>query len=214
MKTRSTNIKRNGGFTLLEVMMASSALMVVLGMMYGAAIAMAKSARTEDSVAMLNAEARSGMQAIVRSLRQSQDTTIETEANGVFAALGNAAVTNVRFTRATDLDGNGNALDEDFDLETEGPFRIVTDANDANGDGLTTTQLVRLDAAGTVVEILANHVSAAVVTGDIYSAPQGGVLFQDIGGGSIQVTLILRHRADVQLPMMVVRLDEVVSPRN
>lgn len=214
MKKRETKLKRNGGFTLVEVTMATSAMMVVLGMMYGAALAMARSARTEDSVVMLNAEARTAMQSIVRNLRQAQATTITTEAGGVFAALGAGAVTNVQFARVTDLDGNGNALDIDLDLETDGPFRIVTDTNDANGDGLTTTQLVRLDAAGTVVEVVANHLSPAVVTADIYSAPQGGILFQDIGGGSIQVTLILRHRADVELPMMVVRLDEVVTPRN
>lgn len=204
----------NGGFTLLELMMATSASMVVLAMMYGAAMMMARSARTSDSVVMLNAEARTAMQSIVRSLRQAPATTIESEANGAFAALGNAAVTNVRFERVADVDGNGNALDEDMNVETDGPFRIVADTNDRNGDGLTTTQLVRLDAANAVVEVLANHLSPAIVTADVYSAPQGGVLFQDIGGGRLQVTLILRHRADVQLPMMVVRLDEVVSPRN
>jgi len=214
MKKRDANMKRNDGFTLVEVTMATSAMMVVLAMMYGAALAMARSARTEDSVVMLNAEARTAMQSIVRSLRQAQATTLTTEAGGVFSALGAGAVTNVQFARVTDLDGNGNALDIDLDLETDGPFRIVADTNDANGDGLTTTQLVRLDAAGTVVEVIANHLSPAVVTADLYSAPQGGILFQDIGGGSIQVTLILRHVADVELPMMVVRLDEVVTPRN
>ncbi len=206
--------QKSGGFTLLETMMATSASMVVLAMMYGAAMMMARSARTSDSVVMLNAEARTAMQSIVRNLRQAPASTIETGANGAFAALGGNAVTNVRFERVTDVDGNGNALDEDLEVETDGPFRIMADANDLNGDGLTTAQLVRVDAANTVVEVLANHLSPAIVTADVYSAPQGGVLFQDIGGGRIQVTLILRHRADVQLPMMVVRLDEVVTPRN
>jgi len=70
-------------------------------------------------------------------------------------------------------------------VETVGPFRFVVDTTDANGDGLTTTQLVRLDAANQVVEVVANHISPVVVTGDYYDASQGGILFQNIGG-SIQ----------------------------
>jgi hypothetical protein len=154
------------------------------------------------------------MSTIVRNLRQADDATILTNNGGGFVALGAGAATNIQFQRAEDVDGNGNSLDVNYNLELSQPFWITRDTNDANGDGQTLTQLVRLDQAGQVVEVIANHISPVVVTGDMYSAPNGGVLFQDIGGGNIQVTLILRHRADVNLPMMVVRMDEVVSPRN
>jgi prepilin-type N-terminal cleavage/methylation domain-containing protein len=213
MEGRRARGRGQAGFTLLEVMMAMAMLTVLLGMLYGAAWAMLKTARTQDSVVMLNSEARQAMTTIVRNLRQSRAASLQTGIGGAFGALGANPVTNVQFARVADLDGNGNALNVAFGVESQ-VFWITPDTLDANLDGLTNTQLVRIDALGQVVEVIANHLSPVVVTGDIYSAPQGGVLFQDIGGGNIQVTLILRHRADVSLPMMVVRLDEVVSPRN
>jgi len=214
MEGKQTQPGSRAGFTLLEAAMAISVLSILLTMLYGAAWAMTKTARTQDSVIMLNAEARQAMISITRNLRQADASTILTNNGGGFVAMGANAVTNLRLQRVEDIDGNGNALDAAFNPELSQPFWITRDTNDANADGLTLTQLVRLNQAGQVVEVLANHISPVVVTGDMYSAPNGGVLFQDIGGGSIQVTLILRHRADANLPMMVVRLDEVVSPRN
>lgn len=213
MTTRRDKLTRNGGFTLLEVMMASSVLLVVLGMMYGAALSMALTVRQEDSAVTLNAEARNAMEKIARNLRQSQASSLTTVANGATVTLGNNAVTNIGFRRVADTNNNGNALNAAMAVETAGPFRIAVDTQDRNGDGLTTTQLVRLNAANQVVEVIANHISPVVATGDYYDASNGGILFQNIGG-SIQVTLILRHQANVDLPMMVVRLDEIVSPRN
>lgn len=213
MTTRREKMTRNGGFTLVEVMMASSVLLVVLGMLYGAALSMAWTVRQEDSAVTLNSEARQAMEIIARNLRQSQLSGLTTVTNGATAALGANSVTNIGFSRVADTNGNGNALNAAMAVETTGPFRFVVDTNDANGDGLTTTQLVRLNAANQVVEVVANHISPVVATGDYYDASNGGILFQNIGG-SIQVTLILRHQANVDLPMMVVRLDEVVTPRN
>lgn len=205
---------RKRGFTLLETAMALSILTVMLTMLYSASWAMLKTAQTQDSLVMLNSEARQAMNVVVRNLRQSQGTSILTSDGGAFVPMGVNARTNVQFRRVEDLDGNGNALDAGMNLEVSELFWITRDLADANNDGLTDTQLVRINEAGQVVEVIANHISPAVDTGDMYSAPNGGALFQDIGDGNIQVTLIFRHRADVTLPMMVVRLDEVVSPRN
>jgi prepilin-type N-terminal cleavage/methylation domain-containing protein len=207
-------MRNRAGFTLLEITMAMTVLTIILGMLYGAAWAMMKTARTQDSLVMLNSEARQAMSSIVRNLRQADATTILTNNGGGFAAMGPNAQTNIQFRRVEDLDGNGNALNAAMNVELTPPFWITRDVNDANGDGLTLTQLVRIDQAGQVVEVLSNHISPPMATGDMYSAPNGGAIFQDIGGGAIQVTLILRHRADPNLPMMVVRMDEVVSPRN
>ncbi len=214
MEGKLHRMRGRAGFTLIEVSMAITVLSVILMMLYGAAWAMLKTARTQDSLVMLNSEARQAMSTIVRNLRQSDATTLLTNNGGAFVAMGGNAVTNIQFQRVEDIDGNGNALDAAMDLELSQPFWITRDTNDANNDGQTLTQLVRLDQNGAVVEVIANHISPAVVTGDMYDATNGGMLFQDIGGGAIQVTLILRHRADPTLPMMVVRLDEVVSPRN
>ena len=67
MKTTEKIARHNAGFTLIEVMMASSMLMVVLGMLYGATLTMVKSARTQDSAVMLNQEARRAMDEIGRA---------------------------------------------------------------------------------------------------------------------------------------------------
>jgi prepilin-type N-terminal cleavage/methylation domain-containing protein len=214
MEGRTIQKRYRRGFTLLETAIAISVLSIMLTMIYGAAWAMLKTARTQDSLVMLNSEARQAMSIITRNLRQAQGTSILSNNGGAFGVMGAAAQTNIQFARVADVDGNGSALDVNYELETTGPFWITRDTNDANADGQTLTQLVRLNAGGQVVEVIANHISPVVVTGTMYSAPNGGALFQDVGGGNIQVTLILRHRADVNLPMMVVRLDEVVSPRN
>lgn len=214
MEGKREGKRGRAGFTLIEVTMAMTVLTIILTMLYGAAWAMMKTARTQDSLVMLNSEARQAMSSIVRNLRQADAATIQSNGGGGFAAMGANAQTNIQFQRVEDLDGNGNALNAAMNVEFTTPFWITRDTADANGDGQTLTQLVRINQAGQVVEVLSNHISPVVVTGDMYSTPNGGVLFQDIGGGNIQVTLILRHRADVNLPMMVVRLDEVVSPRN
>ncbi len=216
MTTLRNKKRRNAGFTLIEVTIASSMLMVVLGMLYSAAFSMMKSTRVQDSMVMLNQEARRAMDVIVNNLRCAQSSTLVTQdAGGNWVALtANTPVTNLRYQRVADMNGNGNALDANMNVEVTQQFRFIRDTNDANTDGLTTTQLVRLNAAGGVQEVVANHISPVVVTANTYSAPNGGVWFTSLGGGRIQVTLVLRHRADVTLPMMVVRLDQIVAPRN
>ena len=216
MKTTEKTARRNAGFTLIEVMMASSLLVIVLSMLYGATLTMAKSARTQDSLVMLNQEARRAMDVIVNNLRCARASTLMTQdAGGNWAALAvNTPVTNIRYQRVADMNGNGNALDANLNVEVTQQFRFMRDTADANADSQTTTQLVRLNAANGVQEVVANHISPVVVTANTYSAPNGGILFTNLGGGRYQVTLILRHRADVTLPMMVVRLDQIVRPRN
>jgi hypothetical protein len=177
---------------------------------------MVKSTRTTDSVVMLNQEARRAMDTIINNLRCAQNSTLRTrDAGGAFIGLtANTPVTNIQYRRVADMNGNGNALDVNLNVETTQQFLFITDANDANADSQRRTQLVRMNAAGGVQEVIANHISPVVVTANQYSAPNGGVWFTRVGTGRIQVTLVLRHRADVTLPMIVVRLDQIVTPRN
>lgn len=212
MGTRTA--KASGGFTLIELMVSMAALMMILGMLYGAAFAMAKAAGTQDSLIMLNQEARVAMDSAVRNLRMSPANGVLGWDGTAFSPLGNAPVTAIQYRRVADMDGNGVAVNQDLSLGLTPPFQLTRDLNDANQDGLTNTQLVRLDQNGNVVEVLANHLSPPMATGGFYTAPNGGFEVRNVGGGSIQITLIMRHRPDPASPMMVVRLDEVVSPRN
>jgi len=215
-KRAQKRMRGRGGFTMIELMVSITALAVVLTMLYGAAATMANLAGTQDSLVMLNQEARQAMNTITRNLRMATTASVVTpDGGGGFAPLTNVPVTQLQYRRVADMDGNGVALNQDMTLGLTQPFLITRDVNDANGDGRTLTQLVRIDQnTGAVVEVLANHVSPVVATGDFYDASNGGVLFRALGGGAIQVTLIMRHQPSPTSPMMVVRLDEVVTPRN
>lgn len=208
--------RREGGFTLIELMVSMAALAIAMTMLYGAAASMASIAGTQDSLVMLNQEARQAMNTITRNLRMATTTSILVpDGGGGFAPLTNVPATQLQYQRVDDMDGNGVALNQDLSVGLTQPFLITRDLNDLNGDGLTLTQLVRIDqTTNQIVEVLANHVSPVVATGNFYDAANGGLLFQNIGGGAIQVTLIMRHQPSPTSPTMVVRLDEVVSPRN
>ena len=204
----------NAGFTLIEITMTLSALLIVVGALYGIAMGMVTAAKTQDSLIMLRQESRLAMQAIVQNIRMAQAASLQTNAGGGFAPLDNNPTTNLSYRRVADMDGNGNALNQDLTLGLTPALWYTLDLNDANGDGQTATQLVQLRQDGTVARVLANHISPVVVRNDFYNTPLGGLVFQDVGGGTIQVTLIMRHQPDPTGPTMVTRLDELVSPRN
>ena len=202
------------GFTLIEITMTLAALLVIVGALYGIAMGMVTAAKTQDSLIMLRQESRLAMQSIVQNLRMAQAASLQTNAGGGFVPLDNNPTTNLSYRRVADMDGNGNALNQDLTLGLTPALWYTLDLNDANGDGQTATQLVQLRQDGTVARVLANHISPVVVRNDFYNTPLGGLVFQDVGGGTIQVTLIMRHQPDPTGPTMVTRLDELVSPRN
>lgn len=215
MTLERKNMRRNGGFTLLELSMAMAALTIILAMLYSISFAMVRTVKTTDSSIMLKQEARLAMQSIVQNLRMSQNTSLNTDAGGgAFGPIGAAPVTNLQFRRVADLNGNTVALNQDLSLGLLPPMQYVVDTNDINGDGQTVTQLIQLRQDGTIARVLANHISPVMVRPDFYNAPNGGLIFQNVGGGSVQVTLIMRHQPDPTGPVMVARLDEIVAPRN
>ena len=202
------------GFTLIEITMTLAALLVIVGALYGIAMGMVTAAKTQDSLIMLRQESRLAMQTIVQNIRMAQASSMLTDVGGAFAPLDGTPTTTLAFRRVADMDGNGVALNQDLSLGLMPYMSFTRDFNDANGDGQTATQLVQLRQDGTVARVLANHVSPVVVRNDFYNTPLGGLVFQDVGGGTIQVTLIMRHQPDPRGPTMVTRLDELVSPRN
>ena len=214
MNATHTSHRGNAGFTLIEITMTLAALLIIVGALYGIAMGMVTAAKTQDSLIMLRQESRLAMQAIVQNIRMAQAASLQTNAGGGFAPLDNNPTTNLSYRRVADMDGNGNALNQDLTLGLTPALWYTLDLNDANGDGQTVTQLVQLRQDGTVARVLANHISPVVITNDFYNTPIGGLVFQDVGGGTIQVTLIMRHQPDPMGPIMVTRLDELVSPRN
>jgi len=214
MNAKHTLHRGNAGFTLIEITMTLAALMIIVGALYGIAMGMVTAAKTQDSLIMLRQESRLAMQGIVQNIRMAQAASMQTNTAGAFIPLDGNPTTNLSYQRVADMDGNGVALNQDLSLGLTAPLWFTRDLNDANGDGQTLTQLVQLRQDGTVARVLANHISPVVVRNDFYNTPLGGLVFQDVGGGTIQVTLIMRHQPDPRGPTMVTRLDELVSPRN
>jgi len=205
---------KSAGFTLIELAISTAALTIVLTALYGIAMGMVTSAKTQDALITLRQESRIAMQSIAQNLRAGQAISLQTNAGGGFVALDNNPASNVQFQRVADMDGNGTALNQDTSIGLTQQFWYSRDLADANGDGQTVTQLVQFRQDGTVARVLSNHLSPVVRTPDIYDAPLGGLVFQNVGGGNIQVTLIMRYQPDPTGPTMVTRLDELISPRN
>ena len=119
------------GMTLLEVMIAVTILTIVLGILFGLAVSLGDTARVQEAKTTTFDEARKGMIYMARDLRQAQ--------NFGLSALPADTVT---YCIATDVDGNGTAVDMSGRLELSAPRTITRDVDDLNGDGLTDSQLL------------------------------------------------------------------------
>lgn len=192
---------RKSGFTLIEVMMVVLLITAVSTVLYSLNFTMTRSALHQESMTMLRDEGYTSLDYMGRRLRMARSATILTDNNGTLAPLVNNVATNLRFQMATDLDGNGLAIDDEFNVELTAPLVFRSDDNDANGDGFSTRQLVHMDTNGNVVRVLSNHLRP------------GGLSFQRTAAG-IQITVALEHPGQGLRPTAAVTLSLVVDPRN
>jgi prepilin-type N-terminal cleavage/methylation domain-containing protein len=139
----------NRGFTLLEVMTASAILSMVLLTLYGLSEAFAGTAQVQRAKIQGNEETRRGLQTALPIARMASRNTVN------WNELPGPLLT---FRAADDVDGNGTAVNVNARLELGGVTTVGLDLEDANGDGLTNTQLVMIQ--GDVVTVLANHLVA------------------------------------------------------
>lgn len=192
---------RKSGFTLIEVMMVVLLITAVSTVLYSLNFTMTRSALHQESMTMLRDEGYTSLDYMGRRLRMARSATILTDNNGTLAPLVNNVATNLRFQMATDLDGNGLAIDDEFNVELTAPLVFRSDDNDANRDGFSTRQLVHMDTNGNVVRVLSNHLRP------------GGLSFQRTAAG-IQITVALEHPGQGLRPTAAVTLSLVVDPRN
>ena len=197
MDTRTP--KTNRGFTLLEVMIATAMLTAISLVLYEVNNSMVRAALHQESMTILRDEARNSLMQMTRLVRMADTTTIVTAAG---AAIGVNPVNSIEFQPVEDTDGNGNAINEDFSVGLGAAVRFVIDTGDANGDGLTTTQLIEADENGAFVRILTSHLN-----------PAGGVRFWRTNPG-IQISLVLLYPSGPLRPPAFVRVDQVVAVRN
>jgi hypothetical protein len=161
---------------------------------------------TQDNV-------RGGMQLLMRELRQSGQVSV---------GWGTLPAETLTYRRAEDLDGNGTPTDVGGYLELGALLTIQRDTADANGDGVTNTQLIITDGAtarvvanGLLLNEDANNngVLDAGEDGNNNGVLERGVWFERVGN-SIQITLQAQETPGPRNSPVTSDLIEIVTPRN
>lgn len=204
---------RNDGMTLLEVMISMAVLTVVMAMLFLISTSLSTASAAQDARTFTQDQARNAMQVVVKELRQAQSASIN------WAALPGPSIS---YRIATDLDGNGTAVDSGGFLEVTPVRTIGRDTADTNHDGLTATQLIINDGAR--VRVLTNDLLPNEDTNNNGTLDGGedsngnhvldrGIWFQASGTG-IQVLIQTQRRPGVRSAFVTTTLRETVVPRN
>jgi prepilin-type N-terminal cleavage/methylation domain-containing protein len=192
---------RRQGFTLLEVMVAVTILTVLLGTLFTLSLGLGDSARIQEISATHNDEARAILLTLVPLVHQAARSSINWD------TLDDGQL---RFRIATDVDGNGTAINSSGQLELGPEYLVTRDLEDLNEDGQTDTQLVLIQ--NEVATVLANHLTPlpAIEGAEISNAPGFRVVAQSSG---VRIELQFEARNRLNQP---VRLDiaEYIRPRN
>jgi len=196
--------------TLLEVMIAVTILTIVLGILFGLAVSLGDTARVQEAKTTSFDEARKGMIYMARDLRQAQNFGLST-----------LPADTVTYCIATDVDGNGTAVDMSGHLELSGSRTIRRDVEDLNGDGLTDSQLLLWN--GETGMVLANGLLPDEDLNDNGALDAGedtngnglldhGVWFERTGGG-VLITLQTFGTSRQGHPL-VTNMQTTIVPRN
>ena len=170
----------NRGFTLLEMMMVVAIFTMVMGTLLALSLAFANTAEVQELRITNNDEARRMFLSITPLLRQASRRSINWD------ELPGDRIT---FQMAADNDGNGFAINATGTIELTGQLTVERDRTDANDDGITMSQLVYIDAAGTV-RVLANGVQEdPVPAGSIGTIPDGVGFWVEPQGAGVLITV-------------------------
>lgn len=196
----------NAGVTLLELTVSMGILTAVMGVLFTLSLSIGDTAKIQTVKGVANDEARRALLAVVPRLRQAQDSSINK------GALPGDVLS---FRMAADTDGNGTAVDVGGDLEVGNIVTIQRDAQDLNGDGVTSSQLVLVD--GDTVTVLANNLSpdgapAPVAEGEPEPENTAGFWVEEQSGG-VLVT-IRTQGASRRGHVIRQAFTELVNPRN
>lgn len=201
------------GFTLLEVMITVTVLTLVVGAIFALSSALAQSTQIQESKVTTSDDARTAMLFLERELRQASIGSIN------WASLPSDRIS---YRTATDIDGNGTAVDASGFLELGPVCTISRDMTDLNGDGLTVTQLIWTD--GTNVRVITNGLAAnedvnnngVLDPGEDRNADgrlERGIWFAPSNPG-LQITIDTQRAANARRLPIVSHLVEVIIPRN
>lgn len=201
------------GFTLLEVMISVTVLTLVMGAIFAISSALAQSTQVQETKVSTSDDARTAMLFLERELRQASIGSIN------WASL---PADRISYRTATDIDGNGTAVDASGFLELGPVCTISRDMTDLNGDGLTVTQLIWTDGAN--VRVIANGLSpnedvnnnGVLDAGEDRNANgrlERGIWFAPANPG-LQVIVDTQRATSARRLQVVSHLVEVIIPRN
>ena len=188
------------GMTLLEVTVATTIMVFIMGVLFAMSRSIGETTRLQNSKITASDEARKGMMFLVKELRQASRQSIQ---------WGELPSNSLSYQIATDVDGNGLAVDVSGNLELSGMRTIGPDVEDANNDGMTTTQLILID--GTTTRVIAN--SLRVPSANSGGVPEDGILFTQTGNG-VLVAIQTESQSGAQGHSIYSTMSELVVPRN
>lgn len=203
---------RHHGMTLLEVIVAMAILTVVSTFLFVMVLSLSRASEAQEGKIVAQDDARIAMQVVTRELRQAAMNSIN--------STGMPGIT-CTYKIATDLDGNGTAVNASGALELSDQRTFSLDTADFDGDGKTLTQLIMNDGATT--RTLANNmlVEDTNNNGTLDSGEDTngngtldrGIWFVSSGSG-ITVTVQTQRKVGNPQQRMESKLSEYVEPRN
>ena len=196
---------KNHGFTLLELMMAVAILTIVMGTLFSISLAFANSAEVQEIKITTTDEARRAYLRIAPILRQAVRNTVN---------WGDLPGDSLSFQTIGDTSGTGWPVDTSGEAEVGGTVTIQRDVNDANGDGITMSQLVLIRADG--VDVLANGLEEGVPGADVAigaDIPDGVGFWVAPRGAGLDVTIRTVGRTR-RGHVFTTTITEYVLPRN
>ena len=194
---------RNEGFTLIEAMIVTMVLTTVSLGLYNINLAMTRAAVHQEHRIVLQDEARTAMQYMVRRIRMADSGTMTTlDADETRMPLGAGITTNVTFRAVADMDGNGVSINADYSLGMTAPMYFGPDYDDFNDDDITGRQLIHMGDDENVIRVLTSHL-----------AEEGGFTLQRSFGG-IMINMVLVHSGNGTVSPTIVRMSRLVTARN
>ncbi len=198
--------RANAGMTLLEVSFTVAILAVVTGVLFSLSMGIGNAARVQEAGVEMSEGARNAMNLISTEVRQAQRLTIST---------GNTFPSDkLNYRVATDVDGNGTAVNKSGSVELSAVRTIQRDVNDLNADGLAGNQLIVAQGT-TVLRVLANNVSPNTETAT--DANGNGRIDRGFWVTSSGSTLTISVQTEEQLNngrTLATTYSAVVRPRN
>ncbi len=194
----------NRGFTLLEMMMAVAIFTMVMGTLFTLSLTFANTAEIQELRITNNDEARRLFLALTPLVRQASRSTVN---------WGEMPGDRITFQMATDMDGNGFAINPTGQIELTGQVAIERDRTDANGDGITMSQLVFIDEDGNV-RVLANGLQEEPAPAGAGEEIPDGVGFWAVRqGDGILITVRTEGRTR-RGRLFTTTVSEFILPRN